>query len=429
MNTVGWVVLAGYVAVLLGIGAGFLRRRENSESFLLADRTLGTLMVFAATFSTFYGTGIVFTFASLGYLNGVGAFALPVAAVLGFLHLALAAPRIRALSERRDAITLPGLLAGTWRPRTRALAALLTGGLFAAALAVNLRVAGTALEVLVDVPLRLSIAGSGLLVVTYATLGGFRAVVWTDVVQLGIIVASVLLILPAAVLLEAGAGLVEGIPAGHLNPLTFPAPILVVYLLVGVFTLLGSQDFFQRVYAARGGRGARRGLLLFTASLAVVGPMAVALGIAGRALLPTGGADGILFALTGGVVPAWAVAVVLLGFVALANSDADSQLVTIASTFTQDLLPHLGSDPGELRQAWADRLAVVGLGTVAVSVVAMLPDLVALLSGLGTLFAILGVVVIATRYWDATTDRAAFTHSPSECWRLQPSSWLPGRSG
>lgn len=36
------------------------------------------------------------------------------------------------------------------------------------------------------------------------------------------------------------------------------------------------------------------------------------------------------------------------------------------------------------------------------------PDFVALLGGLGTLFAILGAVVIATMYWDSTTDRGAF---------------------
>jgi len=119
------------------LGVGFLGHQDRSESFLLADRTLGTLELFASTFSTFYGTGIVFTFAAFAYLHGVGAFALPLAAVAGFLPLALVAPRIKALSDQRRAITLPGLMADFWTERTRTLAALVTGGLFAAALVVD----------------------------------------------------------------------------------------------------------------------------------------------------------------------------------------------------------------------------------------------------------------------------------------------------
>jgi sodium/proline symporter len=408
MDQTDWAVLAAYATVLLAIGAAFVRRQGSSESFLLGDRTLGTATVFASTFSTFYGTGIVFTFASFGYLYGVGAFGLPGAAVVGFLPLAMAAPRIKALSDRRESITLPGLLAGSWSYRTRALAALLTGGLFAAALAVNLHVAGRALEILLGVPLRIGIVGFGIVVIASTVLGGFRAVVWTDVLQLLLVVASVLVILPAAVFVEVGPGVIEAIPDEHLDPLALPVPIFVVYLFVGVFTFFGSQDIFQRIYAARGGGEARRGLLLFTASLAVVGPMAVALGIGGRAILSTAGADSVLFVLTNNLVPSWALVVLVMGFLALANSDADSQLLTVASTLTQDLLPYLDVGPGELQRMSADRLAVVGVGMVAVSIAATISDIVPLLGGLGTLFTVLGVVVIATLYWDETTDRAVF---------------------
>lgn len=401
-------VVGGYALVLLAIGATVLEREESSEGFLLADRRLGTARVFAATFSTFYGTGIVFTFASFGFLYGVGAVSLPVVAVIGFLPLVWAAPRIKTLADRRNAITLPGLMVESWSAPTRGLGALLTAGLFTAALAVNLRVAGTALNVLLDVPLRAGVVAFGIVVVAYTAIGGFRSVVRTDVLQMVVIVASVLVVLPVVVLVEAGPDVVDGVPASHLDPLAIPVPIVLVYLLVGVFTFFGSQDIFQRIYAARSGRDARRGLLLFTVSLAIVGPVAVGLGIAGRAILPSVGADAVLFSLSGDVVPPELVVVVLLGYLALANSDADSQLLTVASTLTHDFLPYLDVDSGNNGQVWADRFAVLGVGAVAVSVAAGLPDLVALLGGLGTLFAILGVAVIATLYWDGATDRAVF---------------------
>jgi SSS family solute:Na+ symporter len=401
-------LLVGYALVVLGIGAALARRGNSSESYLLADRTLGTARVFASTFATFHGTGIVVTFASLGYLYGVGAVGLPVAAVVGYLPVALFAPRIKALSDRHEAITLPALLADSWRPRTRALAALVTGALFSAALAVNLLAAGTALRALLDVPLRAGVLGFGTVVVAYTLLGGFRAVVWTDVLQTALIVVGVLVVLPAAVLLEAGPHVLEELPPGHLDPLAFPAPILLVFLLSGVFTFFGSQDVLQRIYAAKDRETARRGQLLFTGSLAVVGPVAVALGVAGRALVPAAASDDVLYALSGDVVPAGVLALVLLGFLALANSDADSQLVTVAATITRDLLPPLGVHAGDAERSRVDRLAVVGVGTIAVGTATAVPDAVALLGGLATLLAVLGVAVVATLFWDRTTDRGAF---------------------
>lgn len=406
--TVSWVVVAAYVVIVLAVGTYFVRRQGSSEAFLLAERTLGTGRVFAATFSTFIGTGILATFASFGYLYGVGALALPVAAVVGFLPLAWASPRIKTLSDRRNAVTLPGLMAGDWGTRTRTVAALLTGGLFAATLAANFLAAGIALQSLAGVPVRVGVVVIGLPVVAATALGGFRGVVWTDVVQMGAIVLLVLVVLPGVALVEPTPGLLDRVPAGHLDPLSFPAPILVVYLLIGVFTFFGSQDLHQRIYAARDGRAARRGLLMFTASLAVVGAAAVLLGVLGRATVSGAPADGVLLALADDAVPAGLLGFVLVGYLALANSDADSQLLTVTSTLTHDVLPLFGLDLGRRERVLVDRVTVAGVGTVGVVVAGALPDLVALVSGIGTAFAILGVAVIGTLYWERTTDVAAF---------------------
>ena len=80
---------------MLTVGSYFVRRQRSSETFFLAERTLGPFHVFGTTFSTGFGTGLVFTLASFGSRYGVGAFVLPGAAVIGFLLLAQAAPRSR----------------------------------------------------------------------------------------------------------------------------------------------------------------------------------------------------------------------------------------------------------------------------------------------------------------------------------------------
>lgn len=407
-SLVDYMVIGGYVLLMLLISLYFVRQQDSSETFFLADRSLGTFQVFGTTFSTFLGTGLIFTLASFGYLHGVGAYLLVAAAFIGFVLFALAAPRIKAMSDREDAITLPALLRQHWRSRTMALASLVTVFIFATTLASNLLVVGNVLQALLGTPLRVGIVGFGVFVVAYTLLGGFRGVVWTDILQMGFIILALVVILPALVLLAEGTPIVDALPSGHLDPLALPPGILVAYLLIGVFAFFGSQDLFQRVYAARQPQDARRAMLSFAGMLAVMSATAVTLGIVARALLPDVAADQSIVALIDTVVPTGLVGLVLIGVLALANSDADSQLLTVTSNVTHDFAAYLDVEIAQDRRVWIDRIAVLGIGTVALLVAVTAPGLVELFSALASWFAILGLVVVATLFWDRTTDTAAF---------------------
>lgn len=407
-RAVAWTILVGYATLVLCTGVYFSRRQGDATGFYLGGRRLSTVRVFGSTFSTFLGTGLVFTLGALGYRFGVGAFVLPGVAVAGFLLFAMAAPRFKELSGETDAITLPAVLERYWSARTRALAALVTASLFAGTLAASLLVVGDLVDVFLGVPPPVGIAGFAVLVVGYTVAGGFRAVVWTDMAQMVLILLAIVLLLPLLVI-RAGSVSLGELPASHLDPFALPVPVLVAYLFIGVFAFFGSQDLFQRVFAADDARTARRGLLGFAGALAVVGTVAVGLGIVASARLPAVAPDRALLALAESVTPAGLVGVVLVGWLAFANSDADSQLLTVASTVTEDGFESLGVAPARVGDVTAGRLTVAGIGAVAAGVALLAPGLTALFGMLGSWFAILGLVVVATVYWDRTTDIAAFS--------------------
>lgn len=399
-------LLLGYGLLLLSIGGYYGRRRGGAEWFFLADRTLGTFGVFGTTFSTFLGTGLVFTLSALGYRFGVGAFLLPFAAVVGFLLLAWAAPQLKAQSDRLGAVTLPALLAEQWGVRTRLLASLVTAALFTGTLAANLLVVGDVVGAFLDVEPAVAIGAFATLVVGYTVVGGFRAVVWTDVVQMALIVIAIGIVLPMLALPSVSGPIAASVPPSHLDPRSLPLPVLVAYLSIGVFAFFGSQDLFQRIFAARGPSEARRGLLAFTVPLVGIGTAAIGLGIVARGLFPAIAADRALLTLATAVTPAGLVGIVLVGVLALANSDADSQMLTVASNVTRDALPSVGMAPDQ--PVMIDRLAVAGIGSGAALVAIVAPGLTELFGALGSWFAILGFVVLASLYWDRTTDTAAF---------------------
>lgn len=408
IESVDVVSVVAYALLVLSVGVLSARRGASAEAYFLADRSLGPVAVFGTTFSTFFGTGLVFTLAAFGYRFGVGAFALTGAAVVGFLLLLAATPRIKETADRTGAITLPALLGRRWSGRTRLLAALVTAALFTGTLAASFLVVGDVLGTLAGVPARFGTVGFALLVVGYTSTGGFRGVVWTDGVQTGLIVGAFVLAMPAVLVVEASPSLGSSLPASHLDPFALPLPAFVAYLLVGAFAFFGSQDVLQRIFAARDVTAARRGLMLFTVALAVTGTAAVGLGIVARALQPDAAAEGAVVALARALPWTGLGAFALLGFLALANSDADSQVLTVASNVTQDLLARLDVDLGPRRRALVNRLVVLAVGAGALLVALGAPHLAALLGTLGSWFAMLGLVVVATLFWERTTDHAAF---------------------
>ena len=408
MSMLDQVIIGGYSLLLLLIGLYFARQQDSSETFFLAERSLGTFKVFGTTFSTFLGTGLIFTLAAFGYQHGIGAFLLVGAAFIGFVLFALAAPRIKEMSRQEEAITLPGLLRKQWTRKTMALASLVTIIIFATTLASNLLVVGDILQAILGVSLRASVVVFGLLIILSTLFGGFRSVVWTDLLQMAIIVVTLVLLLPGLFLLTEGTSVFDALPAGHANLLGLPPMILVVYLLIGVFSFFGSQDLYQRIYAARRPQDARRAMLLFASVLAVMSAVAVTLGIFARALIPAAAGDRAIVALIDALATPGLVGLILIGILALANSDADSQLLTVTSNVTQDIPDYFDVEIARENQVWIDRAVVLGIGSLALLVALMAPGLAELLSALASWFAILGLAVVATLFWDRVTDTAAF---------------------
>jgi Na+/proline symporter len=90
LDSVSTTVIVGYGLLILFAGAAAFHRQDRQKTFFLGEQSLGTLRFLGTTFPTFFGTGLVFTLASFGYLYGIGAFLLPGAAALGFVLFARA---------------------------------------------------------------------------------------------------------------------------------------------------------------------------------------------------------------------------------------------------------------------------------------------------------------------------------------------------
>ena len=230
------VVFTLYTVVVFGL-AGLAYYVGSKKSFaaeyFLGSRGLGMLALALTFGATSASAGSFAGFPALIYTHG-WVLALWIASYMIFplCGLGLLGKRLNQLSRQTGAITLPELLRARFDSRA---VALLSTGLIAVLLTVYLipqfKLAALIMEqMLADIPafqhmasLFLQQIGGAVpggespeyflclvvfsvLVIVYTSLGGFRAVVWTDVLQGGVMVVGVLLMLGFALYQVGGLG-------------------------------------------------------------------------------------------------------------------------------------------------------------------------------------------------------------------------------
>ena len=206
MSPADWAVLAVSFVVIIGYGLWRSRGRQSLESYVVAGKQMRwwviglSIMATQASAVTFIGT------TSQGYADGLRFvqfyFGLPIAMVL---IAAVAAP----VFHRSGVYTAYEYLERRFDAKTRTLAGLVF--LVQRGLGVGLALYAPAvvLSVILELPEWATIAATGVMVSAYTMIGGIKAVMWTDALQMTVMLAGVV-----AAFFAAAAGLPEDVSLG-----------------------------------------------------------------------------------------------------------------------------------------------------------------------------------------------------------------------
>src|SRR5688500_8285098 len=193
METLDWIVIAGYFALLLGLAWWvILKNKETSADYFLASHSLGWFVVGASIFASNIGSEHLVGLAGSGATDGVALAHFELHAwcllVLGWIMVPFYA--------RSQVFTMPQFLEQRFSPASRYVLSIISlVAYIVTKIAVGIYAGGVVFAVLLpDMrlgPLDAFWLGSILvLVVTgaYTTLGGFRAVAYTEALQTIILV-------------------------------------------------------------------------------------------------------------------------------------------------------------------------------------------------------------------------------------------------
>ncbi|NRA03194.1 MAG: sodium:solute symporter family protein [Myxococcales bacterium] len=362
------------------------RRDETAADHFLAARDLGVFVLFLTLYATAYSGNSLLGYPGEAYRRGfsfIMATGFMMSIIVCFHALV---PVLRPVASANGFVT-PGdwirhrfgrepggraLLLGVAVLMTIALANFLLAQLTAMG-HVSSQVTGGL------VPFWLGVVGLAAVILYYETLGGMRAVAWTDAAQ------AILMLLGLAALLWwllTSAGGMEAVTreiaavrpdAVRVPDRTEQANWISTIVLLGLASVVYPQAI-QRIYAARSGRALSRSLALMSFMPLATTLVVTLIGLA--AIGHFGNLEGVeadmvmprllgSWAEAGPVSTIFAV-VVFIGALAAIMSTADSVLLSLGSMLSEDLLDRPRSaDSTAATGKWL--AAVVLLGMVALA--------------------------------------------------------------
>lgn len=351
------LILGVYISVLVGIGFISSKRQGSVTEFWLASRELGAASLgFSAAASWLTASALLLStglFMLIG-VSSIWVWVFPNIAALAII--ALIAGRIK----RIPAMTQPELLEIRYDPMVRAPVAVAITIMMILFSVVDFIGFKLVLGTFFGVEPLYAVLIMAVSVALYVSLGGFRAVVWTDRVQyiflagLAVVVAILSLKLSA----DRGASIIaESAALGGewWNPFMMGGVLgALVFQLALLPGWIAEQDPWQRVWAARDERSARMGLLLGSMLLAIVYGACFLTAIALRAIypLPEGEVEAEMLYLRfiSENVPPAAVALLTIGFAAASMSCTDTFATSGASCIVRDIFQRFVKPDATMRE-------------------------------------------------------------------------------
>ncbi len=373
-----------YVLMLLGIGVWKSRTTKTQEQFMVAGRSVSTWFLVGTLVCTWIGSGSLFGGAGLAFREGIGDLWMSAGAWVGIVIVYFLAHRVRRIAK----YTVADILEQRYTAAARVLGTLTVIVAYLAIAGYQFRGAGRLLNLVTQqlpgVPEISVEAGrllACLLVIAFTLLAGMVSIVSVDIFNGALMVLGVLIGLPLAVAAVGGWSEVQAtVPATHFAVFGQHGPLWAFGVFFPTFfLLLGESSMYQKFFAAKDEKAARRAVLGMVVGVVIIETCLALLAVVGAGkywnLAPFRGADGaldvpvtetIILHLARFDLPALAGCLLLAAGMAIIFSTANTFLMIPSTNLTRDIYQRfLKPQASERAIVRFQRVMIVVLGLLA----------------------------------------------------------------
>ncbi len=357
MTIIDYCIFAVYMSAILGVGFYFFKKNKSTEDYYVGGRSISPAHIGLSIAATDVGGGFSIGLGGLGYLMGLSGSWLLFTGLLGaWLSAVFIIPRIKVLDMREGFLTYPEFLKFRYNGKVAAVAAVISGigyvGFTSGQILAGAKLMSGSIitkPVLGIDALTASIYIIGIIIVGYTVLGGLKAVIYTDTVQWIVLILGLLLFaIPFAVYEAGGLGsLIAKLPADHLSLTNISGVQFLNWLITIVPIWLVAMTLYQRVFACRSVKEAKKAWFIAGAfEYPVMAFTGAFLGMISSVLIPGVEAEMGVPILLREVLPVGVTGIVIASYFSAIMSTADSCIIASSGNFVNDLItPRLGKKP------------------------------------------------------------------------------------
>ena len=259
LEIIDYVIVIGYLLMMVGVGFWFAKKHTDFEDFFLAGRSLTTPILITTLISTYYGIDVLFGDTQLAFTNGVVAwfgYARPTYAFFLIAALLLA-KRLR----ENDFRSLPDILHLYYGDKARYVGAL-TSFIYSLP-ALSLYGFGMLAEVVLDLDPIIGMFVLGGIALVYTLTGGFWAVALTDSIQFVMMCLVIAISFPFAMNFIGGFdSMLKLLPESYFDTMgDLNIFLIIIYASTGL-SILVEPTFYQRIFAAKSYKNVRNALII-----------------------------------------------------------------------------------------------------------------------------------------------------------------------
>ncbi len=402
-----FLAMAGYMLVVIGIGIFFARRaNKNAENYFLGGRSLGPWIAAMSAEASDMSGWLLMGLPGVAYWCGIAdATWTAIGLALGtYLNWLIIAKRLRNYSAiSGDAITIPEFFSNRFHENTkiiRIIASLFILVFFTVYAGSCFVTCGKLFSTLFGYSYHSMMIVGAIFVIVYTFLGGFLAESASDFMQSVVMIVALISILVLGTVNAGGIDAVianaQAIP-GYFslteiaNPVTNEAGVQLVengvpvfgaespYPLLTIVSMLawglgyfGMPQVLLRFMAIRKASELKKSRRIATVWVVISLFAAVAIGIVGRALLPSaetlltkGGAENVFVLMSESLLPALLAGVIMAGILAATISSSDSYLLIASSALANDVYKGVvKKDADDKKVMWVSRIALIVIALI-----------------------------------------------------------------
>jgi sodium/proline symporter len=411
-----------YLIIILYIGIKSVNKNKTNADYLLADRKLGAWTISLSERASGESAWLLLGLPGAALISGMLEMWVVIGSLSGIiLAWKFLAKPIRDLAGEYDSLTLPDLIARYFNDEKtlRLIASLIITFFFTFYVAAQFNGAGKVLNVMFGIPQETGMLIGAVVILLYTILGGFNAVVWTDVVQ-SLIMILVLVLLPILGFIEimnTDPAILHEFSKETLSLTGSYTGIAGIFAIISGlswgFGYMGQPHLIVRYMAIKNPDDIKKGrkIAYFWAIPAFMGAFFIGLiayKLYGQGIVSD--PEQIMPYMAKNLLPAWFAGILISGAMAAMMSTADSQLLVTASAISEDIVHKVGGKKlSPEKMLTTSRIITLAVGILAFIIAWFSTDLIFKLvsyawSGLGASF---GPVLISMIYWKKITREGA----------------------